>query len=79
MAGSPTAKPRESFRGWPLAPDADVDEPARQEVILAWPAGERRRLLQAEGPGLHLGKGESGLAELVELGKLSAGLGMIHL
>jgi hypothetical protein len=50
-----------------------VDESARQEVIVAWPAGDGRRLLDAERAGLHLRKGESGLAQLVELGQISAG------
>ena len=57
----------------PLAPYADVDESARQEVIVAWPVDQCRRLRKAEGSGFHLRKGESGLAELVELGKISAG------
>ena len=63
----------------PLAPYADVDESARQEVIVAWPVDECRRLRKAEGPSLHLRKGESGLAELVELGKISAGLDDVDL
>jgi hypothetical protein len=50
-----------------------VDESARQEVIVAWPVDERRRLFEAERSSLHLRKGESGLAQLVELGKISAG------
>ena len=50
-----------------------MDESARQEVFVAWPVDERRRLLEAERASLHLRKGESGLAELVELGKISAG------
>jgi hypothetical protein len=41
-----------------------VDESARQEVIVAWPVDECRRLLEAEGANLHLRKGESGLAQL---------------
>ena len=40
---------------------------------------ERRRLRTAEGSGLHLRKGERGLAELVELGKISAGLDDVDL
>jgi hypothetical protein len=63
----------------PLAPYADVDESARQEVIVAWPVDECRRLRKAEGPSLHPRKGESGLAELVELGKISAGLDDVDL
>ena len=60
-------------------PYADVDESARQEVIVAWPVDERRRLLKAERASLHLRKGESGLAQLVELGKISAGLDDVDL
>ena len=56
-----------------------MDESARQEVIVAWPVDERRRLRTAEGSGLHLRKGERGLAELVELGKISAGLDDVDL
>ncbi|HJY74574.1 MAG TPA: hypothetical protein VJ347_22595, partial [Streptosporangiaceae bacterium] len=56
-----------------------MDESARQEVILAWPAGDRRRLLEAERASLHLRNGESGLAQLVELGKISAGLDDVDL
>jgi len=63
----------------PLAPYADVDESARQEVIVAWPVDQCRRLRKAEGSGFHLRKGESGLAELVELGKISAGLDDVDL
>jgi hypothetical protein len=56
-----------------------VDESARQEVIVAWSVDECRRLRKAKGPGLHLRKGESGLAERVELGKLSADLDDVDL
>ena len=56
-----------------------MDESARQEVIVAWPVDERRRLLKAERASLHLRKGESGLAQLVELGKISAGLDDVDL
>jgi hypothetical protein len=56
-----------------------VDESARQEVIVAWPVDERRRLLEAERANFHLRKGESGLAELVELGKIGAGLDDVDL
>jgi hypothetical protein len=62
-----------------LAPYADVDKSARQEVIVAWPVDECRRLCTAEGSSLHLRKGESGLAELVELGKIGAGLDDVDL
>src|SRR5579863_4900917 len=61
------------------APYADVDESARQEVILAWPARQRRRLFEAERPSLHLRTGQSGLAQLVELGKIRAGLDDVDL
>jgi hypothetical protein len=37
-----------------LAPYADVDEAAGQEVIVAWPVDECRRLRKAERAGLHL-------------------------
>jgi hypothetical protein len=50
-----------------------VDESACQEVIVARPVDERRRLLGAERASSHLRKGESGLAQLVELGKISTG------
>ena len=56
-----------------------MDESARQEVIAAWPVDERRRLLEAERATLHLRKGESGLAQLVKLGKISAGLDDVDL
>lgn len=69
----------ESFRDGPLTPDADVDESARQEVIVGWPVDQCPRLCQAQGPGLRLRKGESGLAERVELGKISAGLDDVDL
>ena len=39
--------------GFP-APHADVDEPAGQEVILASPVDQCRRLSGAEGPNSHL-------------------------
>jgi hypothetical protein len=57
-----------SVRRGPPAPYADMDESAPQEVLLAWPVDQRCRLLQAERPGVHLRKGQSGLAQLVELG-----------
>src|SRR5690348_18387946 len=56
-----------------------MDESARQEVILAWPVDERRRLLPAEHAGVHLRAGQSGLAQLVELGKVSASLDDVDL
>jgi hypothetical protein len=56
-----------------------VDEPARQEVIVAWPVNQRRGLRWAERASLYLRKGESGLAQLVELGKISAGLDDVDL
>src|SRR5215472_14662188 len=60
-------------------PYADVDESARQEVVVAWPVDERRRLLAAERASLHLRTGESGLAELVELGKIGVGFDDVDL
>src|SRR5262249_39794030 len=71
--------PAQVIRLGALAPDSDVDKSARQEVIVAWPVDECRRIRTAEGSGLHLRKGESGLAELVELGKISAGLNDVDL
>src|SRR5215471_12888894 len=68
-----------SLRRRPSAPYADVDESARQEVVISWPVDERRRLLAAERASLHLRTGESGLAELVELGKIGAGLDDVDL
>jgi hypothetical protein len=68
-----------SVRRGPPAPYADMDESAPQEVLLAWPAGQRSRLLQAERPGVHLRKGQSGLAQLVELGQIRAGLDDVDL
>jgi hypothetical protein len=56
-----------------------VDESARQEAVVAWPVNERRRLLAAERPGQHLRTGESSLAQMVELGKLSASLDDVDL
>ena len=56
-----------------------MDESARQEVIVAWPVDERRRLRKAERADLHLRKGESGLPQLIELGKISAGLDDVYL
>jgi hypothetical protein len=56
-----------------------VDESTCQEVIVARAVDERRRILQAQGSNLHLRNGESGLAELVELGKVSAGLDDVDL
>ena len=56
-----------------------MDKSARQEVTVAWPVDECRRPRTAEGSNLHLRKGESGLAELVELGKISVGLDDVDL
>ena len=56
-----------------------MDESARQEVVVAWPIDERRGLLGGERASFHLRKGESGLAQLVELGKVSAGLDDVDL
>jgi hypothetical protein len=46
----------------PSAPNADVDESARNEVTLARPVSDRRCLLEAERASLHLRTGEGGLA-----------------
>ena len=62
-----------------LTPYADVDEAARQEVIVAWSVGDCRRLHKAEDPSLHLRKGERSLAELIELGEISTGLDDVDL
>ena len=62
-----------------LTPYADVDEAARQEVIVAWSVGDCRRLHKAEDPSLHLRKGERSLAELIELGEISTGLDDVYL
>ncbi len=63
----------------PPTPYSNVDESACQEVSVAWSVDECRRFLKAEGPSLHLRRGESGLTELVELGKISAGLDDVDL
>src|SRR5215472_2479588 len=68
-----------SPRRRPSAPYADVDESARQEVVVAWPVDERRGVLAAERASLHLRTGESGLAELIELSHIGAGLDDVDL
>jgi hypothetical protein len=68
-----------SFRRGLSAPYADLDESARQEVIVAWSVGECRRLRKAERASLYLREGEGRLAELVELSKISAGLDDVDL
>ena len=47
--------------------------------MVAWSVDERRRLSRVKGTNLHLRTGESSLAEVVELGKLSAGLDDVDL
>jgi hypothetical protein len=56
-----------------------VDESACQKIVVTWSVDKCRRLSWAEGPNLHLRTSESGLAELVELGKISAGLDDVDL
>jgi len=78
LSGPSSTSPLRSVRVG-AAPYADVDKSARQEVIVAWAVDERCRLRTANGSSLHLRKGESGLAELVELGKIGAGLDDVNL
>src|SRR5580704_2791076 len=63
----------------PPAPDSHVNESAGQEVVVAGPAADRRRLLGTESASLHLRRSESGLAQLVELGKTCAGFDDVDL
>ena len=56
-----------------------MDESPRKEVTLARPVNDRRCLLEAERASLYLRTGEGGLAQLVELGKVSAGLNDVDL
>jgi hypothetical protein len=56
-----------------------VDKSARQEVIVARSLYEFGRPSRTKGPDLYLRTSESGLIELVELGKISARLNDVDL